>query len=301
MKDNKYIFPDVNTPMDFDLRAMAGMLVKESDVLYMSRAENGDLVAYEPSQDVERGATSTGWAWDAEFFDFDHDGDDDLYVVNGTNDFNAEVPSVFRHKDAEGKIGEYLLSHRRESNVFFVNEGGKLKNRSSRSGADFVGNSRSSAYLDLEGDGDLDIAVNNFHSPARVLRNELPESEFGWLKIRLIGDPKRGSSRDAIGSRILVTSGSQLRVVREVQGGSGYLSMRPKQQHFGLGRSESVNVRVIWPNGEEQLFEDVAGGRSYVIQQGVGVVPEAGDTAARAASSVVWVPMGPRDAAASLP
>ena len=89
VKDDKYIFPDVNTPMHLDLRAMSGMLIKESDVLYMSRLDGKQLTAYEPSKDIERGATSTGWAWDAEFLDFDCDGDDDLYLVNGTNDYHA--------------------------------------------------------------------------------------------------------------------------------------------------------------------------------------------------------------------
>ena len=41
VKGGKYTFPDVNTPVDFDLRAMAGMLIKESDILYMSRLEEG--------------------------------------------------------------------------------------------------------------------------------------------------------------------------------------------------------------------------------------------------------------------
>jgi hypothetical protein len=290
VKDNKYVFPDVTTPMDFDPHAMTGILVKESDVLYMSRLEEGRLAAYEPSRDVERGASSTGWAWGAEFFDFDHDGDDDLYVVNGTNDYNSVFPAIYRHKDTEGTVERTLLSHKRESNVFFVNEGGKLKNASKRSGADFVGNSRSSVYLDLEGDGDLDIAVNNFHAPARVLRNEAPPRDSKWLKIRLIGDPARGSSRDAIGARILVTSGTQLRVLREIQGGSGYLSMRPKQQHFGLGGSASVDVRITWPGGQEQLLEDLAGNQSYVIQQGSGIVPEADRTTAKTTRGSAWDP-----------
>ncbi|HSC15574.1 MAG TPA: VCBS repeat-containing protein, partial [Gammaproteobacteria bacterium] len=165
VKDNKYVFPDVNTPMDFDLRAMAGMLTKESDMFYMSHLENGRLARLVPSKDVERGATSTGWAWDAEFFDFDHDGDDDLYLVNGTNDFNT-YSMVYRPKDAGSKGRELLLDHRRETNVFFLNEDGKLKNASARSGIDIAQNSRSTAYLDYDGDGDLDIALNNFHAPA---------------------------------------------------------------------------------------------------------------------------------------
>jgi hypothetical protein len=285
VKDNKYVFPDVGTPMDFDLRALAGMLVKESDVLYLSRLEGGNLAGYEPSKDVERGATSTGWAWGAEFFDFDHDGDDDLYVVNGTNDYNTAYPLIFPHKQEDGSFKKYLLSHKRESNVFFVNRRGKLENRSEQSGADFVGNSRSTVYLDLEGDGDLDIAVNNFHAPARLLRNNSEQSGLGWLKIRLIGDPARSSTRDAIGARILATSSEGLHVLREVQVGSGYLSMRPKQQHFGVGRAESVDVQITWPGGELQTLKGLAPNRAYRVRQGVGILPETGDVAARASAT----------------
>ena len=87
--------------------------------------------------------------------------------------------------------------------------------------------------------------------------------------------------RDAIGARILVTSGTQLRVLREIQAGSGYLSMRPKQQHFGLGRFASVDVRITWPGGQEQLLEGVAAGGSYVIEQGSGIVSEPDRTTAK--------------------
>ena len=274
VKDNKYVFPDVNTPLDLDLRALAGMLIKESDVLYMSRVEQGRLSGYEPSKNVERGSTSTGWAWDAEFFDFDHDGDDDLYLVNGTNDYNA-FSMVYNRRDEGGETDQLLLSHGRESNVFFLNQDGKLKNVSERSGADFVGNSRSTAYLDFDADGDLDIAINDFHAPAKILRNNAEKRDLNWLKLRLIGDPGRGSNRDAIGARILVTTDSGLRVHREVQGGSGYMSMNPKQQHFGLGRAESAQVHITWPNGEEQRLDDVPANRAHSVRQGVGLLPAA--------------------------
>jgi hypothetical protein len=56
--------------------------------------------------------------------------------------------------------------------------------------------------------------------------------------------------------------------------------MRPKQQHFGLGRSASVDVQITWPGGEQQVFEGVAGRHSYLIQQGRGIIEES-DGAAR--------------------
>ena len=322
VKDNKYVFPDVNTPIDFDLHAMAGMLIKESDMLYMSHLEQGRLARYVPSKNIERGSSSTGWAWDAEFFDFDHDGDDDLYLVNGTNDFNT-FSTVYRPVGLEARPRELLLDHRRESNVFFLNEDGKLKNVSLQSGADFAANSRSTAYLDYDDDGDLDIAVNNFHAPATLLRNDADKQGRGWLKLRLVGDPNRSrsadtvcdefadcgwkwfgaqairwldesdncapswlvewfavepgrrSSRDAIGARIVVTLEDGTRVRREVQAGSGYLSMNPKQQHFGVGDSRAVDVQIIWPNGERQTLPALAGNASYTVLQGVGVVDPA--------------------------
>jgi hypothetical protein len=301
---------------------MAGMLIKESNMFYMSHLEQGRLTRYVPSTAVERGSSSTGWAWDAEFFDLDHDGDDDLYLVNGTNDFNT-FSVVYRPVESGKKTRELLLDHRRESNVFFLNEDGRLKNVSLQSGADFAANSRSTAYLDYDDDGDLDIAVNNFHAPATFLRNDADKRGGGWLKLRLVGDPERPSnadaacdtladcvwewfstqvrrwidqsegrapswlverfavepdprsSRDAVGARIVVTLEDGRRVRREVQVGSGYLSMNPKQQHFGVGSSRSVDVQIIWPNGERQSLADLAANASYTVRQGVGVIEPA--------------------------
>ena len=270
VKDNKYTFPDVNTPLDFDLRAMSGMLVKEADTFLVSGTEDGKFSGYVASDDVERGRTSTGWAWDAEFLDFDHDGDDDLYLVNGTNDYNAFSMIVRNGQEGEDRTS-LLVSHSRESNVFFRNEAGKLKNLSAESGANFVGNSRSTAFFDFDDDGDLDIIVNNFHSPATLLRNNTEQRGQHWLKIRLLGDPAKGSSRDAIGARIEVRPEAGGENSRIVQGGSGYLSMNPKEQHFGVGLSRTVDVTVTWPNGEKQSFPGLASDRAYTISQATGL------------------------------
>ena len=62
IKDDRYAFPTADTPQHFDLDAMSTLLFKESNVLYMSKRDGQHLAAYLPSEDVERGETSTGWA-----------------------------------------------------------------------------------------------------------------------------------------------------------------------------------------------------------------------------------------------
>ena len=266
VKDNKYVVPHRHTALNFDPAAMATMAIKEANMLYLSRSLEGRLVAYEPSQHVERGATSTGWAWDAEFFDFDHDGDDDLYVVNGTNEY-AFYGGMVASVSQQGKGRYQMFDYNRESNVFFVNDGGKLRNLSPRSGADFVGNSRSTVYLDFDNDGDLDVVVNNFHDTARALRNNLQQGDTHWIKLRLVGDPEQGTNRDAIGARVVVTNDAGLHAQREVQGGSGFLSMNPKQIHVGVGASPLVDLEITWPNGQVQEFQAVAVDRTHTIRQ----------------------------------
>ena len=59
---------------------------------------------------------------------------------------------------------------------------------------EFSGDSRSATYLDWDNDGDLDIVTNNYHEPARLFENTLQNDRAGWIKLKLIGEPKRGST-----------------------------------------------------------------------------------------------------------
>jgi hypothetical protein len=225
----------------------------------MSDSEEGRLRRYESSNAAERG-NAVGWAWDAEFFDFDNDGDDDLYVLNGANEYF----NYLAHRKVDG---EATFDWNMEPNVFYRNEDGALKNVSKQSGADFAGNSRSAVYVDPDRDGDLDIAINGFHGPAAFFRTELEQADTHWVKIRLEGDPERGSNRDAIGARILATTQEGIQVWREIHGGSGYLSMEPKEQHVGLGASSRVDLTIHWPGGGVQKVEGLAVDRTWSIRE----------------------------------
>ena len=267
VKDEKYVMPTEDTRMRLNYQKLSTMRIVGMNHLFSSVDSGEGIERYELSEAIDRGETSTGWAWDADFFDFDLDGDDDLYVTNGLNEYN-QYAAEFAIDVEDGSRQTWMFSvHPQEKNVFFVNEAGKLRNRSAESGADFAGNSRSAAFADIDGDGDLDIVVNNFHSPATVLRNDLG-SGGNWLKIELIGDPGRKVNRDAIGSRIEVNLPDGRRLSRWVQGGTGYLSQHPGEQHFGLGDASSGIVVVIWPGGERQELGRLAAGRRWVVEQG---------------------------------
>ncbi|WP_390403816.1 CRTAC1 family protein [Gilvimarinus japonicus] len=268
-KDEKYVLPNEDTTMKFNAEKLANMRVVEANDLFLSKP--GSMVSYELSDAVGRGYSSTGWSWDADFFDFDNDGDNDLYVTNGMNEFNlysSENPYYTDPHSNEVK-NVYMPVATKESNVFFVNQNGKLNNRSKESGVDLVGNSRSAAYLDFDNDGDLDLILNNYHEKAYFYRNELDASRANsnWVKIKLIGNPGEGVSRDAIGARIVLYTSAGQKIWREVHSTIGYMSVHPKEQHIGLGGQSIDKLEIIWPNGEKQVVDTLALNRSHTIKQ----------------------------------
>jgi hypothetical protein len=268
-KDEKYVLPDTKTRMKFNPAKMANMRVVEANDLWMS-GKGG----YEQSKSIGRGMQSTGWAWDADFFDYDNDGDDDLYVVNGMNEY-AVYSSVNPYlTDAQGNPSKAVLPVAdRETPVFFVNTKGMLQEQTAQSGADPAGNARSVAYFDADGDGDLDMVVNNFNTPALFYRNNAEKTGNHWLKLRLVGDPAKGVTRDAIGAKVTIDTASEKGMWREVFSTIGYLSVHPKEQHVGLGNDTKADVTIVWPNGDRETLRGLRADRSYRVVQGQGIVP----------------------------
>jgi hypothetical protein len=86
-----------------------------------------------------------------------------------------------------------------------------------------------------------------------------------WLQVKLIGTR---SNRDAVGARVTVSAGD-LRQMREVQAGSGYLSASSLVQHFGLGhRARADTVHVRWPSGAETTLRDVPANQRLMLVEG---------------------------------
>jgi hypothetical protein len=108
---------------------------------------------------------------------------------------------------------------------------------------------RGAAFGDLFNDGHIDVVMNNLDSPPTLLRNVLKNGNH-WIGIKLIGGSK--GPRDAIGAKVLVTTGTVRQQVDIFSGGS-YGSSSDPRAHFGLGTATRIDkLEVIWPDGKKQ-------------------------------------------------
>ena len=54
---------------------------------------------------------------------------------------------------------------------------------------------------------------------------------------------------------------------REITSGGGHVSGRSIPEHFGLGELEEIEMRVVWPSGQNSEWMRVAAGQRYQIWQ----------------------------------
>ncbi len=188
------------------------------------------------NQAVARGVEATGWSWSAQFGDLDQDGFLDLYVVNGMA--------------AEEMFGHLPNSELIEENLVFQNDGtGHFKPRPDW-GLNATAGGRGMNMADLDGDGDLDIVVNNLLSPAVVYENRL----CGGHSLTVDLQWPKSKNTYAIGARLALQTTTG-RYMREIRSNSGYLSGDPSQVHFGFpADSRPISLDIQWPDGRKSTL-----------------------------------------------
>ncbi len=176
--------------------------------------------------------------WGTRFFDYDLDGDLDLFVANG---------HVYPEVDRQDIGTSYL-----QPKHLFENTGGRYVERTHQGGPglDSRRSSRAAAFADFDEDGDLDILVTNIDGAPELLESRGAHGH--WLGVALRGSrPNLG----AVGARLTIVAGGR-RQIREVRGDGSYLSYSDPRALFGLGevgRVESLEVR--WPDGRLQTLQ----------------------------------------------
>jgi hypothetical protein len=108
--------------------------------------------------------------------------------------------------------------------------------------------SRAAVALDFDGDGDLDIVTNEFNAPPQVLVSDLAQRRHvNFLKVRLRGTH---SNREGLGAQVTVILADGRRVLKVLDGKSGYLSQSDLPLYFGLGDADhAAALEVRWPSG----------------------------------------------------
>lgn len=244
-KNIKVIYPrDNSTIHNLDETLARSFQYLSGNKLYLNPGDAGGETPFAAAEITRFEPGDRGWGWAAQFFDFDLDGDQDMYLANGwiAGSFAAD-----------------------QKNQLFVSQNGYFYLAPDGPEA-FAGNSRSVVVLDADGDGDLDIVANQFRQPPRLLRN-IQAAQHQWLRLRLVGLPP---NTRAVGARVTVslprtTAGAQVPQVREVTCGSLYLSQDDEVLTFGLADRSDPQVQVRWPDGRVQDVAKVSANRTVTV------------------------------------
>ncbi|NND04971.1 MAG: VCBS repeat-containing protein [Saprospiraceae bacterium] len=220
------------------------------------------------------GVAETDWSWGPLFADFDNDGWKDLFVSNG-------IRRDIQYKDLRYDLQQKNIDPRdnpmhivnnlpsqKMMNFLFRNSGSYLfENVTSNWGLDHEGFSTGAAYADLDGDGDLEVVLNNIDDQARIYENSAQEyAHFLQIKLRGTIDNIFG-----IGAKARISCG-QLQQFQHIQTSRGFQSSVAPMLHFGLGSSSVVDsVVVTWPNGSIQVLTDVSADQTIEIVQQTSV------------------------------
>jgi hypothetical protein len=227
--------------IDNDGRPDIWVVAMIGDTFPLFRNRGRDFLDITSISGVRR-ATSGVTAWGAGVFDFDNDGNKDLF---------AACASILDNSIEIDRLPAEL------PNLLIRNNGNlRFTNVAAQAGPSFTtpARHRGAAFADFNNDGRMDIVV--------VVQNGLPELFVNqsspsnhWLTLELKG---KKSNRAGLGARVKITTPDGKSQYNHATTSVGYSTASDPRVHFGLGPHETVSsVEISWPSGAAQSLANV--------------------------------------------
>jgi hypothetical protein len=190
------------------------------------------------------------------FIDFDRDGAEDLFIVNG---------HVVHYPPGKAGLKQPVVLMRNLYRRGMEPHKVRFEQVSDKAGPFFktehIG--RGAAFGDLDNDGRTDVVISCVNEPVIVLKNVLDNGNH-WLGVELVGK----KYRDAVAARLELTVGDRT-LVRTILGGGSYLSASDRRVIFGLGQETQVGrLKVYWPSGHIDAWDQLPTDRYWKLQEG---------------------------------
>ncbi len=231
---------DFNNDGEFDIY-VTNIAEFQTNALFVGQTPSGFL-----EQAVDLGVGNGHWGWGTKLFDADHDGDEDIYLVNGWGSLTYKN-KFFKNMTVEGENG--------------------FEDWSAIAACDGNANGMGAEVFDYDDDGDLDILVSNTDSKPYFYKNVGQAANSNWLQINLKGTV---SNKSAIGTKVKAAANGKYWV--RYFHGAAIMGQSIKPVHFGLGSETKIDSLIIeWPLGLKETYYDIIANQKVTVVENEGL------------------------------
>jgi len=194
-----------------------------------------------------QGVEAGWWGWGTSFVDIDLDGDLDLVTTNGRENRNNPIwetdPSRLFRNTGSGP-------------VWFQDDSAASGFNDTHIGSGLVA-------LDMDRDGDPDLAQVTMDAGIRLLENRLDAPTRHWLCVR----PRQAGSNRFLPGSVVRVSANGISMSRLITAGKSTLSQEPYEACFGLGAAGIADQLVVeLPGGCRESLGGISADRVISIE-----------------------------------